>query len=155
MTPPSPDPSSALEKLLYADEDTLHEQLGLRIRATASREQGVLEDNPTLIHDTQVMGPLDDLRELGRRVLRRWNRELYRVACGDETAAGEDRERIRDALNVGDVALGAAIASVLIGSFGVAPAVATVVGALVVKRLGVPAADELCKFWQENLAEDG
>ncbi len=153
MTPEPTETASALEKLVNADDDTLFEQLGMRVKATASREVGVIEYNPTLVHDAHVMGPLDDLRELGRRVLRRWNRELYRVACGGESEDGKDRESILKALGIGDVALGGAIAAVLIGSFGVAPAVATVVGALIVKRLGAPAADEICKFWSESIAE--
>jgi hypothetical protein len=143
-----------MEKLMRADDATLYEQLGMRVRATQSREAGVVEYNPTLVHDTTVMGRLDDLRELGRRVLRRWNREIHRVACGGAQEDGKDRESILKALGVGDIALGGAIAAVLIGSFGVAPAVATVVGALIVKRLGAPAADEICKFWAESLADD-
>jgi hypothetical protein len=153
MTAQSAETGAVIEKLVRADEGTLFEQLGMRVRATEARESRVVQDNPTLVHDAPAMGPLDDLRELGRRVLRRWSRELYRVACGGEDEDGRDRESILKSLGLGDVALGGAIASILVGSFGVAPAVATVVGALIVKRLGGPAAEELCRFWGESLEE--
>jgi len=153
MAPQEPETTQAVEKLIHADEDTLLEMLGLRLRATQSRQADVMDYNPSLVHDAQLMGPLDDLRELGGRIFRRWNRELFKVLCGGSDEDGKDRDSLLEALGLGDGALGAALATVLIGSFGVAPAVATVIGVLIVKRLGSPAAEEVCGFWEEKLGD--
>jgi hypothetical protein len=47
--------------------------------------------------------------------------------------------------------LGAVVAGVLISSFGVAPAVAAVVAALLIKRIIKPGQEELCVVWKERL----
>ena len=153
MTPQEPETTQAIEKLIRADDDTLLEQLGLRLRANASGQAEVMELNPSLVHDAHLMGPLDDLRDLGGRIFRRWNRELFKLVCGGSDDDGKDRESVLEALGLGDVALGGVLATILIGSFGVAPAVATVVGALIVRRLGSPAAEEICGFWEEKLGD--
>lgn len=142
-----------LQRLLGADEHTLLEQLGMRAQATQAGAASATEYNPTLVHDVQEMGPLDDLRKLGRRLLRRWTRELHKVACGSADEDKSDRESIIKALGLGDIAVGGAITAVLIGSFAVTPAVATVIAALIVKRIIEPAGDTICDFWDEQLGK--
>lgn len=144
----------ALKKLLGADEHTLFEQLGMRERAAKEGSERASHFNPIFVHDVKEMGPLDDLRDLGRRLLRRWTRELYTVACGSAEKDKADRESIIKSLGLGDIAVGGAITAVLIGTFAVTPAVATVIAALIVKRIIEPAGETVCEFWGEKLAED-
>jgi len=143
-----------LKKLLGADEHTLLEQLGMRARAAQAGVASAADYNPVLTYSMHEMGPLDDLRDVGRRLLKRWMRELHKVACGDADQDKADRESIIKTLGLGDVAVGGAIAAVLVGSFAVAPAVATVIAALIVKRIVEPAGQEICKFWDEQLQEN-
>ncbi len=142
-----------VKMLLQVDENSLFEQAGLRTKANQEGSKLVTELNPTIVHDAVEMGPLDDLRELGKRVVKRWTRELHNVVCGEKDDDASDRKNILDAIGIGDgAAIAAAITAVLVGSFGVAAAVATVVAALIVKRIISPAGDEICKFWDEKLA---
>lgn len=140
-----------LEKLLDADDLTLIEKLGMRSKAVQIGTPDVALYDPVLIHDAGVMGPLDDLRELGRRLLARWSRELFKVMCGDAQVDQKDRESLLKSIGLGDIAVASAITAVLISSFAVAPAVATVIAALVVKRIVGPAGEEACKVWAEKL----
>jgi hypothetical protein len=151
---PAPDPlKSALEDLLTADEDTLLEKLGMRQIANTAQQPAVLQYDPVLTHDSQVMGALDDVRTLGRRLLARWSRELHKVMCGTAAADQKDRESLLKAIGVSDVAIASALTVLLIG-WGVAAAVATVVAALLVKRIIGPAGDEFCKLWGEKLGTE-
>ena len=140
-----------LEKLLDADDLTLIEKLGLRGKAVQIGTPDAVRYDPVLVHDAGVMGPLDDLRELGRRLLARWSRELFKVMCGDAQADQKDRESLLKSIGLGDIAVASAITAVLVSSFAVAPAVATVIAALVVKRIIGPAGEEACKVWAEKL----
>jgi hypothetical protein len=143
--------NAVLAKLLTADDDTLYEQLGMRARAVQSQAPGAMQYGVALTHDANVMGPLDDLRTLGKRLLARWNGELYKVFCGSEDADKKDRDSLFNAIGLGEVAIAAAMTGVLVSSFAVAPAVAAVVAALVVKRIGKPAVEVLCEEWKKRL----
>ena len=140
--------------LIGADEDTLLELLGMRAKATQEGAPSSSGYNPTIAYNVQAMGPLDEVRDLGRRLLARWMRELHKVACGSADEDKGDRESILKSLGLNDVAAGAAIVTVLVSTFAVAPAVATVIAALIVKRVIEPAGDEICKFWDEQLKND-
>lgn len=133
------------------DEETLVEQLGARAKAIPEDPAVAGRYNPTITVDYATMGPMDDIVDLGGRILRRWERELHAVVCGDAKADKQDRTTILDALGLDDVALGAALGTVLVTSFGLAPAIATVVAALLIKRIFKPAGDEVCTFWGERL----
>lgn len=140
-----------LADLMAADENTLLEQLGMRSKAVTAGVVDAMGYTATPVYEVALMGPLDDLRTLGRRLLARWNRELYKVMCGSDKGDASDRESLFKALGLGDVAVAAAITAVLVSSFAMAPAIATVVAALVVKRIVVPAGGEICAFWGEQL----
>lgn len=141
----------ALKKLLRADDLTLLEQLGLRGKAVQMGSPEALRYDPVLVHDSEVMGPLDDLRELGRRLLARWSRELYTVVCGNAQVDQKDRESLLKALGLGDLAVAGALTAVLVTSFAVPAAIATVVAALLVKRVIDPGGETVCQFWGEQL----
>lgn len=142
--------NTTLANLIEVDDDTLLEQLGIRATAVTLGAQDMgYGAEPT--YDVHVMGPMDNVRALGRRVFDRWNRELYKVMCGSETGDANDRESLLKAIGASDVALAAAMTAFLVGSFAMAPAIATVIAALVVKRIVGPAGEVVCKFWGEEL----
>lgn len=133
-------------------ERALLEELASRTVAIGDDPQPAGKYNPEVTIDQQEMG-LEDLAILGRRILGRLERELHAVVCGGGKDDKEDRESILSAVGAGDVALGTILYGVLVTSFGLAPAVATVVAALLIKRVLAPAGNEVCKFWGERLAE--
>ena len=144
--------NTALAKLLAVDDETtLLEQLGMRAKATLQGQTEGMGYSAEPKYDAQVMGVMDDVRTLGRRLLNRWSRELYKVMCGSETGDKQDRESLLKSIGATDVALAAAMTAVMVSSFAIAPAVATVIAALVVKRVLAPTGDEICKLWAEQL----
>ena len=138
-------------RLLQASEDQLYEQLGIRMKAVASDPAIAGSYDPQVTYDGTAMGPLDDVRELGRRLFRRWNREAYKLICGGELDNAEDRKKLLAAFSGGDVAVGAMLASLFVSGLGMAPALAAIVAALVLKYFFRPAYGEFCGLWQEKL----
>ncbi|MEH7876603.1 hypothetical protein V7799_02505 [Rhizobium laguerreae] len=102
--------------------------------------------------DVSVAGPMDDAIDLGKRILRRWNKAIYDLVCGTEEADPQVRKTIFDALKLNSPeALAAAITGVLISAFSVGPAVAAIVGVLFGKVLLPTAGQEVCSFWKERI----
>lgn len=141
----------AVASLLESDEDQLFEQLGIRAQAIRANPAVSASFQPAVVYEATTMGVMEDVRDLGRRIFRRWNREAHKLVCGGEDMDKEDREKLAAAFGLGDAAVAGVIASLMVSSFGVAPAIATVIAALVIKRFFRPAYDEFCDFWKEKL----
>ena len=97
------------------------------------------------------MGVLDSVKSLGLRLLKRWNKELYGVICGDKPEDAEERSKIMTALNLGAGAAATAIAATLTSWLAVPAALAVVLAPILVKRLLVPGKEEMCAAWFENI----
>ena len=63
----------AVGRLLQSTEGQLYEQLGIRAKALAADPSIAGNFEPNVAYDGIAMGPLDDVRELGQRLFRRWN----------------------------------------------------------------------------------
>jgi hypothetical protein len=140
----------AAQKLGSRDEAALEVLLGLRQKAI-ERDPALKDDvefEPK--YDGTTMGPLDDLRKLGRRILKKWNKELQEVVCGKGAKNKKDRAAVLESLNLGEAAVIAAVASALL-SLGVVAALAAALAPLIVKRFIWPAKDELCAAWAEAI----
>ena len=105
--------------------------------------------------DPALLGPMDEIRDLGLRIAKRWTRELRQVVCSPDVADKEDRDKIQSAFKLRGSDLAAALAAFLVSSFFVASPIATVVAAIVVKRLGNSALDEICKKSDEWIKQMG
>lgn len=137
---------------LSYDEETLESELGLRLKANADAPSLANASVDKFQMDAANLGLADDFSELGSRLWRRLQRELYHVICGADPGDNDDRAKIKEALGIDtDDAIVAAIAGVLASSFGLAPAIAGLVAALVLKRLIKPSGEELCIFWKGKL----
>lgn len=132
---------SALELLIAQDEDDLERLLG----------QARLETSGAPLTQRGAMGLAEDVQELGRELMNRWNRELYSVFCGDADGDKKDRESLLRSIGLGDVAIASAVASILVSSYALAPAVATILAALLVKRIVSPAGAGFCAYWKSRL----
>lgn len=142
------------QRLSARDEASLELLLGMRARAIEASP--ALKDDPDLEpkYEVNTMGALDDLRALGRRILGRWNSELHGVVCGARSEDRKGRKAILDSLNLGEAAVVAAVASVLL-SAGAAGAFAAALAPLIVKKFILPAKDELCAAWSEAINAQG
>lgn len=142
---------TAVERLLKADEDQLFAQLGIRARALTADPAESGSFDPAVVFDEAEMGVLDEVGDFGRRLFRRWNHELYELACGRDTDSRKARSEISQRLGVSATAAAAYLAGLLVSSLGLSPALAAVGAAIIVKRLARPAAEEFCESWHKAL----
>ncbi len=142
----------AAEKLLENSPTQLYEMLGMRLKAVQDDigKQGSFEPD---VAYSDHMGAMDELSKLGQRVFKRISKEAYGLVCGSDEGDKDDRKTIVDALNLSSKAAVIALSGVLVSSFGLAAAVASVIAALIIKRFAKPAGEEalkfLCDTWKE------
>jgi hypothetical protein len=146
------DAEAAVSALLGADEDQLFAELGIRARALAEDPAAAGNFDPDVSYAEAQMGALDDVRAFGRRLFGRWQRELYELICGEDRESTADRAELGNALGLGEAAAAAFVATLLVGTLGMAPALATVFAAIVVKRFFASALDEFCAAWSRGVA---
>lgn len=142
---------AAAQDFARLDEESLLVLLGKQEKAI--EREPALAANPSLDppYDSTHMGVVDDLKALGRRILKRWNQELHRLVC--EQGDDAERKQLLDALNLGEAAAVAAVASALLA---IAPAaIAAAAAPIIVKKFLVPAKEELCVAWGEMLELEG
>jgi hypothetical protein len=140
-----------VEKLLQAEEDQLYEELGIRAKAMGQDPTVSGSFDPEVTYEAAQMGLKEDVLEFGQRLFRRWNAQAYELVCGAEAGQQQERSQLMNAFGVSDVAVAAVISSLLVSSVGLAPAIAAVVAALVVKRFFRPAYEEFCVTWKKSL----
>ena len=143
----------ALEKLLQSDPDQLFAELGLRQKAIENdpTQAGLFETTAT--YDASFAGPLDDLKEFGKRFFDRVSKDLYNIVCGTDAEDAAERKKLLDAFGLGGTAFAGALAALLVGSFGWAPAISAVVAALVVKLFFKNAHEAMCEVWKKHLPD--
>ena len=137
------------EDLATYDESALIELLGIRAKLIQSDNSIAGDLSPKATYDAKFMGPLDDIKALGLRILNRWNRELFSIVCGSSNDDKEDRNKILNALTLGEGAAIAALIPVLVG-LGLAPPLAAVLAAIIVKRFLGTAMDTICDAWGQQ-----
>jgi hypothetical protein len=140
----------AVDELLLENEDELLEQLGRR--AHAIEGPAALDDQFDFDVSFDLSGARDAFRQLGARIYQRWEREAFGLVCG-AGSDGADREKLADAFGVGGTAVAAMITAGLASAFGLAPAIAAVIAAIVVKRFLQPAYEEFCVVWADRLGQ--
>jgi hypothetical protein len=145
----------AVSKLIEGDEDQLFEELGIRARAIGASPEVSGSFDPVVEFDEVAMGPLDAVADLGRRIYRRWEGEAHKLVCGGEGEDKEERQALQAAFRVDSATVASLIAAGLVSYFGLAPAIAAVVAAIIAKRFFRPVYEEFCAAWSERLAAAG
>jgi hypothetical protein len=74
--------------------------------------------------------------------------------CGGDPEDKEDREKLTRALSIGPGEVATMMAGALVLHFGIAPAIAAIVAALIVKRFFSSAYEEFCETWKGALPKD-
>jgi hypothetical protein len=142
---------TVVQGLLDSDEDQLLAQLGMRsLAALGDLSQSALYAPDLGGVAPDKMGAQDELKKLGKRILKRWNQSAYQLVCGDEPDDAKTRKEVQSALGLGKAAAAGVITSALIG-VGLMPALAPVVAAIVINKFFDPAYGEFCAYWKENL----
>jgi hypothetical protein len=140
-----------IQKLIQSDENQLLEQLGMRsvVVNRDLKKSAEVELNLSTA-DIRAMGIKDDMKDLGNRILRRWNRSAYDLACGGDPDDAKTRDDLERALGLGEAAAIGVLTGALIG-IGLMVALAPVVATLLVKKFFNPAYGEFCAYWKEKL----
>jgi hypothetical protein len=145
--------TTAANRLSAKDDASLELLLGMRAQAI-EKSPALKEDLDFLPpYDTTTMGSIDGVKMMGRRIFKRWNKELYGVVCGEEQEDMEQRRKIMTALTISVGAAAGAVAMALT-TFAVPAALAVVIAPIVVKRLIVPGKEEMCAAWLEEINSD-
>ncbi len=145
----------AVTKLLKAEDDQLYEQLGIRARGMAIDPATAGSFDSSVTYDAAQMGLKDDVREFGKRLFRRWNKEAHQLVCGGGEGESKDRDDLLKAFGVSESMVAATMAALLVSSLGVAPAIAAVIAALAVRRFFKPGYEEFCAVWAKHVEEAG
>jgi hypothetical protein len=138
-----------MQGLLQSPEEQLFEQLGLRAQAISQDITLAGSFAPQVVYSEAEMGVKEALGKVGRRLFRRWNKEAYKLLCGDDPEDKEQRTELQNAIGAGDVAVAAALTSALV-YIGAAPALAAIIAAIIVKKFFAPAYEEFCVLWKES-----
>jgi hypothetical protein len=142
---------AVIQNLLGLDEGQLLAQLGMRAYAAS----GDLSQSAHFAPDLrgvapEHMGAQEELKKLGKRILKRWNQSAYQLVCGNDPDDEKTRSEVRSALGIGKAAAIGVITSSLVG-IGLMPALAPVVATILVTKFFDPAYAEFCVYWKENL----
>lgn len=141
-------------QLLAKTDDELLEDLGKQARGSLDHEPMVAGYKP---YFQVVLGAADDAgdsKELGRSIFDHWNRELYKILCGDAEEDKSDRQELLDAIGGTEAALILGISGLLIKAFAVVPAAAAIIATIFVKRFAAPTGKLICQNWEKRLARE-
>ena len=141
----------AVEDLLDSEPDQLFAELELRRRAILANPAEAGSFEPAGAYRAVVNVPLEELRDFGRRFFDRVSRDLYQLLCGDDAENAQTRQTLFQALT-SRATFAAALSGVLVAHLGMAPALAAVLAALVVRLFANNAHQVACEMWRERLA---
>jgi hypothetical protein len=153
MSPLMDEALSAVEALADADDDELFRQLGLRVRAI-ERDPSIAGHFAPSAAALEPMGmTLGDLIGRGRHAFSALSKAGYSLLCGG--GPGGQFDTFIATLGTSRMAITAALATVLVASIGVAPAIAGVVATLAIGKAAPASMEAMCKVWaaKANLAQ--
>jgi hypothetical protein len=142
-----------VDRFSELSEDDLFEELGKRLRT--------IEIDPAASGHFELSGevPVEtyglstDLREFGRRYLRRVNRQAFELVCGTDAAASTERSQLLNAFGLGREAVAAALTALLIAQLGIAPLVGVAVAAVIMRLVFTPTHGAMCDVWAAKFAD--
>ncbi len=140
-----------MEKLLQADPDQLYVELGMRQKAILADPTQAGVYNPPEYESADFSAPLGIVKEFGQNLFNRLSKSMYQLACGDDADNKDERKKLEDAFGLGPAVFATTLATVLVSSFAIAPAIAGVVAALAVKLFGQTVYPAMCDTWKKNL----
>ena len=132
--------SVAEQMAMEMSEEQLLREIGLRARTFAMYPAAASSTEKSVPEAAALERAWDDLGEFGGWIFRRLHRQLHSVPsdrCADDVSPG-----MRNGFSPADAASADRIVSVLTATLGVAPAIASVVAALALKRLLKPGWNE-------------
>jgi hypothetical protein len=140
-----------MQQLLDLDEDQLKAQLGIQAQgiaanpSIASIEAVDVDAAPRGIIDAKAL-------EFGQRLFNRINQGAYEIMCEDPFGdRSETLQQLEQALNDNYVKAAGILAPALVSGLGLAPAIATIIATIIVKKIAQGSANLICETWQKTL----
>jgi hypothetical protein len=150
-----------VESLWELDDDELEAQIGSRAQAigddVAGRgAKGAGADPASLDSiavDMAARAPIDStLLQAGQRLFARINPMAHELLCKPLGGDDPETQKILDEVIEKNYTKAAGmLAPVLISGLGLAPAVATLLATLIIKKISNMAATGICETWEKNL----
>jgi hypothetical protein len=141
----------AASRLLLLDEHQLYEELAVRVRVIVLEPQVAGDFNLDVTTQARSMGLPQHLRGAGKYLFDRLSRPAFDLVFGSSLGEAGDRSGIAAAFGSGEAAVAGAIAEGLVASWGIAPAVAAVAGALSVKLFFESDPKAMCDGWKKRV----
>jgi hypothetical protein len=141
----------AIEKLMQSDPDQLFAELGLRQSAIKDNAQVAGQFDAAVSYNAAFAGPLDILKEFGQNLFDRLSKSIYDLVCGTGSENEEDRKKLEAVVSLGATAVATTLASILVSSFLLAPAIAAVVATIAVKLFFKSTYGAFCATWKNHL----
>ena len=150
-----------VERLWELDDDVLEAQLGARAQAieddVAGRgAKGVdLTSWESIDVNVAARASIDQtFLDAGRQLFDRVNPLTYELMCkplgGDDA---ETRKILDETINQNYTKAAGMLAPVLVSGVGLAPAVATLLATLIIKKVSKYLATGICETWEKNLVK--
>jgi hypothetical protein len=148
-----------VESLWELDEDQLEAQLGSRAQAIEDDVAGggTKEIDPASLESIDVnvaaRASIDPrFLEAGKQLFDRINPLAYELMCKPLGADDAEIRKILDeTVNQNYTKAAGMLAPVLVNGVGLAPAVATLLATLIIKKVSKYIATGICETWQQNL----
>ena len=147
-----------VESLWELDEEQLAAQIGARAQAIEedAAALGTREiDSASLDSiDVNVAARASierTLLEAGQRLFDRVNPLVYELMCQPLGNDPQTQKILDEAIAQNYTKAAGMLAPVLISGFGLAPAIATLLATLIIKKIANYSATEICDSWKQNL----
>lgn len=141
------DYNELVQQLLELDEESLEAQLGLQVQGTA---KGLTLDSIDL--DAAARAPISpEVLAAGQQLLKRLNSGLYDLMCNPLGSDSETEKVLDEVINQNYVKAAGMLAPLLVSGLGLAPAIATLIATLVIKKIAKAGSEEICKSWKASL----
>ncbi|MEG4283795.1 hypothetical protein QUB68_11755 [Microcoleus sp. A006_D1] len=147
-----------VESLWELDEDQLEAQIGSRAQAIEddAAGRGTIGIDPASLDSIDVdvasKGAIDlKLLEGGRRLFDRVNPLVYELMCKPLGNDANTQKILDEAIGQNYTKAAGMLAPALISGLGLAPAIATLLATLIVKKIANYTATGICETWQQNL----
>jgi len=149
-----------VETLWELDEDQLEAQIGSHVQAIGDdiARRGARGVDPASLESIDVnvaaRASIDPrLLDAGRQLFDRVNPLVYQLMCKPLGDDAETQKILDETINQNYTKAAGMLAPVLVSGVGLAPAVATLLATLIIKKVSKYLATGICETWEKSLVK--
>ena len=142
------------------DDDVLEAQLGARTQAIGDDVAGGVARGVDLTSwesidvNVAARAAIDPrFLDAGRQLFDRVNPLVYQLMCKPLGDDAETQKILDETINQNYTKAAGMLAPVLVSGVGLAPAVATLLATLIIKKIAKRGANAICETWEKSLAK--